>query len=83
MYVPCVLDYLVRRQQPSRSKEKGIDLIAARRSVCPDLIVERNNLLPVEGTEQHAVTGVWLQQQRLDCTELMGLGTVRLEWIPS
>src|SRR4051812_34295004 len=81
MDVARVLERLSSQRQLLRRNDERIALVATRRAVGPDLIVERDDVVTVERSEQHAVAGVGLPDQRLHRAQHVWLGAEYLERI--
>src|SRR5690349_23212669 len=81
MDVARVLQCFAAQGETFGRDEEWINLIPARRTVCTDLIVERDDIVAVVSAEQHTVTGVGLSNQRVDGTQYVRLGPKHIERI--
>src|SRR5689334_13570069 len=83
MNVARIVDRRLFELQMRRADQERMHLIASRRAMRPDLIVERDDLISVIRAENRDVSGIGLLHEMLHCTDHVRARSIRLERIVS
>src|SRR5689334_11862732 len=81
MQVAGVLEHGRLEADPARPDQERVQLAAAGRTVRADLVVERDDLIPVVGAKEHEVARVRLPHESFHRAGEDRLGAIRLEGI--